>query len=1235
MRRRSCTALLLLIVALGGAPAQAGAAERLLPTDFPGLRAAGKGAAVARGALPRRPTAALRRAATEGAAYRSSSRRLALGVFRLRSTAAARAQQVVLRRARRTVRTRTRVTRIAVVRVGVLIAAVRLQGPRSDAARLGTELAAYVTQVRERLRRLEDRTAWERTLDEIRPDGSITPRTALRAFALAYGPLPGAPRPQGRAGAVEPTLAISMVERVWSRLTAAQRAAIDRRLGAPHDRAQRGRARAALTLTPYPEGQALADKYVEIYERLIPGSRSVVRVFKADEEIIAATTGGATIADALMIREGGAWGVGAVQYCRVRVPPAGQRSIGTPFFELVLAHEVFHCVQQQLLGGGRPRGFWIEEGSADWAANAVFRVSRDVGGGNQRAYFQTPEKVLTGRAYDAVGFWGAAEDLGGAGSLWGKLPGVFRAATAFDSFVLAGGMTLPFRETWASSAFGLPTLGAAWQLRNPFPFSTAEAPVPYASIFDDAGLGSAPYAVKLAVVGPDPDRPLVDLGVRQGAMRAGGSSDLGPVRVDTPLLCLGRCVCPRGKESSIPPFTQVDARTLKLALTGGAEEGIASVRYLSLERFCRDRDPDEPSRPASTNGDPHMTSWDGLFFDFQAVGEYLLARSRSGDLVIQARQEPLRTNKNVTVNTQFALRVGRTRVNVEKPDVPGTPLEVRVDGRPVALPAGTTQALSGGSLVRDADGRVVATWQDGSEFSMRSVGRWGIAASAQLAPGRAGTVSGVLGRFDGNPGNDLADRAGRTIPYRTRELGDGFHRVVDEFERAFFDRLYDTVGEAWRLKQSESLLTYPRGKTTRSFTDRDRPTKPVDPADLDRARRAAAEKVCRDHGVTEPGPLEDCILDVALTGDPAFAVDALAVQDAGQVAWTPLRAGGDRTGRLDLLGTADGALHLGYAARPDAIRHVAVGADGTEGAAETIGGLETAPRLIGGAFGLGALAAELTNDRNGIYRYARGADGTWALAGTVATGGYTYVSQPEALVLADGALMTVAPGAGRSTVFRGEGGPGQDPLPELPDCYTTNPRLAQDGASGAVWLAWVQWDCPETGLFARRLDPATGAPVGPELKAPGSTWGDGRRVDPPLGQELGFTGRPGADGVFLAYVTDDGTNVRVWRVGDAEPATIARPGGQVRRAFVSAEPSGGRLWVGWDEQDRLSLVRTPASGAITGRRRTFRPPPGASPPILSNDHWSVEARSGGAELVYGWPSDGATPGALWHARVTD
>jgi hypothetical protein len=43
---------------------------------------------------------------------------------------------------------------------------------------------------------------------------------------------------------------------------------------------------------------------------------------------------------------------------------------------------------------------------------------------------------------------------------------------------------------------------------------------------------------------------------------------------------------------------------------------------------------------ATSNGDVHIRTMDGLYYDFQLVGEFVAMRSKSGDFEIQVRQAP-------------------------------------------------------------------------------------------------------------------------------------------------------------------------------------------------------------------------------------------------------------------------------------------------------------------------------------------------------------------------------------------------------------------------------------------------------------------------------------------------------------------------------------------------------------------------------------------------------------------
>ena len=72
------------------------------------------------------------------------------------------------------------------------------------------------------------RTAWERVLERIGPDGKVDLKTALAAFSVAVGPLPGVPEPVGRRDRIASgTGAIRWIESHRLELTGAQRAAVD------------------------------------------------------------------------------------------------------------------------------------------------------------------------------------------------------------------------------------------------------------------------------------------------------------------------------------------------------------------------------------------------------------------------------------------------------------------------------------------------------------------------------------------------------------------------------------------------------------------------------------------------------------------------------------------------------------------------------------------------------------------------------------------------------------------------------------------------------------------------------------------------------------------------------------------------------------------------------------------------------------------------------------------------
>jgi VWD domain-containing protein len=300
-----------------------------------------------------------------------------------------------------------------------------------------------------------------------------------------------------------------------------------------------------------------------------------------------------------------------------------------------------------------------------------------------------------------------------------------------------------------------------------------------------------------------------------------------------------------------------------------------------------------------TRGDPHLTTFDDLSYDFQAAGEFVAARSADGSLEVQTRQTPAFGSRTVTVNTAVAARIGRDKISMTVVD---GQLVVRTNGRPVTA---DTSLPDGGTLARRdgwspyATGGWTASWPDGSTMDVDPFGDSWLDVSIAPAPALAGKLSGLLGDFDGNADDDLAPRTGHPLP-----------------RNADFGSLYRTFGDSWRVDARSSLFDYQPGENTDTFTDRTVPAGPAD--DLPADARAQAKQVCARQGVTDPALLDACVIDVAHTGQVGFVVasavtqrqsapatDSGAIRDGDAVTGQVDTAGGARRHDLDLGGATD------------------------------------------------------------------------------------------------------------------------------------------------------------------------------------------------------------------------------------------------------------------------------------------------------------------------------------------
>jgi subtilisin family serine protease len=284
-----------------------------------------------------------------------------------------------------------------------------------------------------------------------------------------------------------------------------------------------------------------------------------------------------------------------------------------------------------------------------------------------------------------------------------------------------------------------------------------------------------------------------------------------------------------------------------------------------------------------TDGDPHLTTVDGVHYDFQSAGEFVLLREPGG-IEVQVRQSPVSTTVRpgpapyhglatcVSLNTAVATRAGGRKVSFQ-PNISGAPdpagLQLRIDGALTPLtPAGinlgadVVRSSGGGGLeVLYADGtRLVATpnW-------WASQGLWYMNISVLGTRANQGLIGAI------SPGSWLP-----ALPN-----GSSLGPMPASMHQRYVD-LYQKFADAWRVNNATSLFDYRAGTSTASFTIRSWPTEsgpctvprvprtPRNPAPPAKPVDAAiAEQVCRP--IRDRFMRADCVFDVTYTGETGFA----------------------------------------------------------------------------------------------------------------------------------------------------------------------------------------------------------------------------------------------------------------------------------------------------------------------------------------------------------------------------
>ncbi len=246
---------------------------------------------------------------------------------------------------------------------------------------------------------------------------------------------------------------------------------------------------------------------------------------------------------------------------------------------------------------------------------------------------------------------------------------------------------------------------------------------------------------------------------------------------------------------------------------------------------------------ATSVGDTHLDTLGGLFYDFQASGDFVLVKIDPDFLVVARQVSGAPTWPDASVNTAIAAQMGKGKVAVCL-----SPMPLNVDG--------VNTELADGKSVSTPDG--VDIWRRGNTYFILGPGGNSITATVNAT---WIDVSVGLGRWPVKVSGLLANVGGDVNKIATREGA----VLTNPFS---FEELYHHYGESWRVKPEESLLSVCGVENT----EHGNPHRPFYARDLERNVREHARDVCTAAGVKGEPFLDACTLDVAVIGDDKAAL---------------------------------------------------------------------------------------------------------------------------------------------------------------------------------------------------------------------------------------------------------------------------------------------------------------------------------------------------------------------------
>ena len=466
----------------------------------------------------------------------------------------------------------------------------------------------------------------------------------------------------------------------------------------------------------------------------------------------------------------------------------------------VFAHELFHCIQFTWSNmGADPE--WLVEGSAEFAALDLYRTTfQPVPSDSFEQWFTDPGRALgtdpEGQGYadwalfEAFKTWYATDPypaIKAMISAGGSTPGIL-AAGHFDNQIFGTTWTsTSLRSTsWSDSAFQLKWPG----VQPGYGKQDTALAVGSSGVGEFDVVGKGDFAHQQYTVGFSAAVGVVGVVPSGGPMLT--HADAGPSTIGEGLqawYCVQPegCVCPDGME----PGVHLTALTPPMLFSFAAGSKIPQAAVTALpwdpSKYCTRKKSDDTGTntdagPSGTsNGDPHVSTYNGLMYDFMTYGEFATTQDSTGGFIVQERHQ--RAGFGTAVSA-VAVGDGTHRITLTAASItPTAAITVKVDGTANTATSVTAGTMSLAGDPSDADPTWTVTWTDGSAVRAR----WGDGFFLTVVPAAARSVHlvGLLGK----PGSFLDDLS---LPDGTRSSPlDGYKSFADAYQVTAKTSLFD------------------------------------------------------------------------------------------------------------------------------------------------------------------------------------------------------------------------------------------------------------------------------------------------------------------------------------------------------------------------------------------------------------------------------------------------------------